>query len=176
MDAQTILDDLLATLDEWKSFLTTYTTAALAESPSATEWSIGQVYRHLIDEANFHLAQIQECLACKTITGEGPSKEGELMLARNSFPAIRINGPLTGVYIPQPDSVEQLAIELDQLTAAFRSFKTSEQIENAQCKALHPGLGYFTAKQWIQFADMHFRHHRHQKRRIDTFLAEQHLL
>ena len=26
-------------------------------------------------------------------------------------------------------------------------------------KTKHPGLNYFTAKEWLQFAEMHLRHH-----------------
>jgi hypothetical protein len=37
-------------------------------------------------------------------------------------------------------------------------------------KTKHPGLGYFSAKEWLQFANMHFRHHLRQKKRIDVFL------
>ena len=37
-------------------------------------------------------------------------------------------------------------------------------------KTKHPGLGYFSAEEWLQFAEMHFRHHLRQKKRIDEFL------
>jgi hypothetical protein len=40
-------------------------------------------------------------------------------------------------------------------------------------KTKHPGLGYFSAHEWLQFADMHFRHHLRQKKRIDDFLERQ---
>lgn len=37
-------------------------------------------------------------------------------------------------------------------------------------KTKHPGLGYFNASEWLRFAEMHFRHHLKQKKRIDDFL------
>jgi hypothetical protein len=37
-------------------------------------------------------------------------------------------------------------------------------------KTKHPGLHYFNADEWLQFADMHFRHHVKQKKKIDDFL------
>ena len=37
-------------------------------------------------------------------------------------------------------------------------------------KAKHPGLNYLNASEWLQFADMHMRHHLRQKKRIDDFL------
>jgi hypothetical protein len=38
-------------------------------------------------------------------------------------------------------------------------------------KTKHPGFGYFSAHECLQFADMHFRHHLRQKKRIDDLLA-----
>lgn len=37
-------------------------------------------------------------------------------------------------------------------------------------KTKHPGLDYFSAIEWLQFAEMHLRHHLRQKKRIDHFL------
>jgi len=37
-------------------------------------------------------------------------------------------------------------------------------------KTKHPGLHYFSATEWLQFAEMHFRHHLRQKKRIEDFL------
>jgi hypothetical protein len=35
-------------------------------------------------------------------------------------------------------------------------------------KNKHPGLDYFNANEWLQFAEMHLRHHLRQKKRIDN--------
>jgi hypothetical protein len=35
-------------------------------------------------------------------------------------------------------------------------------------KAKHPGLVYFSAIEWYQFAEMHFRHHFWQKKKPDA--------
>jgi hypothetical protein len=39
-------------------------------------------------------------------------------------------------------------------------------------KAGHPGLGYFSAAEWLQFAEMHLRHHFRQKERLDVALFQ----
>jgi hypothetical protein len=36
----------------------------------------------------------------------------------------------------------------------------------------HPGLYHFSANEWYQFAEMHFRHHVRQKKRIDDYLKK----
>jgi len=40
---------------------------------------------------------------------------------------------------------------------------------NHKGKTKHPGLNYFSADEWFRFAEMHFRHHERQKKRIDDF-------
>jgi hypothetical protein len=37
-------------------------------------------------------------------------------------------------------------------------------------KTKHPGLGYFDAREWLGFAEMHMRHHIRQKERIEQCL------
>ena len=40
-------------------------------------------------------------------------------------------------------------------------------------KTKHPGLGYFDAREWLGFAEMHMRHHLRQKERIEKCLFSQ---
>ena len=46
------------------------------------------------------------------------------------------------------------------------------QIENnkSRGKTKHPGFNYFNAIEWLQFAEMHLRHHLKQKERIEKNL------
>jgi hypothetical protein len=37
-------------------------------------------------------------------------------------------------------------------------------------KTKHPGFHYLNAIEWLQFIEMHFRHHLKQKKRIDKYL------
>ena len=49
------------------------------------------------------------------------------------------------------------------------------QIANSKSKGKtkHPGLNYFNANEWLQFAEMHLRHHLKQEKRIEEFLKLQ---
>jgi hypothetical protein len=38
-------------------------------------------------------------------------------------------------------------------------------------KTEHPGFLFFTALEWLRFAEMHMRHHLRQKKRIDDKLV-----
>ncbi|MEJ7682627.1 MAG: hypothetical protein WKG06_33175 [Segetibacter sp.] len=43
-------------------------------------------------------------------------------------------------------------------------------------KTKHPGLGYFNANEWLQFAEMHFRHHFKTKEKNRRFLKNKQIL
>ena len=70
--------------------------------------------------------------------------------------------------------VNQIAKKILSSFAKIKvAIKYSEvQISNSMFKGKtkHPGLNYFNANEWLQFAEMHFRHHLRQNNRIKTFL------
>lgn len=92
------------------------------------------------------------------------------MFERNAFPDAAIQGPATNTYIPQPQSKEelgrQLAVIKTEVDALFRDLDPAVSTG----KTRHPGLHFFSALEWLQFAEMHMRHHLHQKKRIDEVL------
>jgi hypothetical protein len=71
---------------------------------------------------------------------------------------------------PQPESKEQVLHSLRKIKAKMNEISSVILRSPFNGKTKHPGLGYFSAHQWLQFAEMHLRHHFRQKRRIDTFL------
>jgi hypothetical protein len=98
------------------------------------------------------------------------SADARWMFQQNGFPDERIEGPATNTNIPQPDSKEQL-VEL--FSALVNNVQDAELLISKspyRGKTKHPGLNYFNAAEWLQFARMHFQHHWRQKRRIDDFL------
>ncbi len=81
-----------------------------------------------------------------------------------------IEGPDTSIDIPQPYSKEELKNALSQIKDEINSLAILISNSHYKGKTKHPGLGYFSTHDWLQFADMHFRHHLRQKKRIDEFL------
>ena len=96
--------------------------------------------------------------------------DGAAMLTNNEFPDTIIEGPDTNTDIPQPNNIEDLKKALAQLKDEISSLALLISNSHYKGKTKHPGLGYFSAHDWLQFADMHFRHHLRQKKRIDEFL------
>jgi hypothetical protein len=165
-----LISDLNATLDLWITSLEEYSYAQLTTKPGPLRWSIGQVYMHLIADSFFYIGRIKTCLLSNEYSEKEASANGKLMLKNNAFPDEVIDGAPENARVPQPESKEQLRDDLLNLRNEFNT--AAEKIAQSPYhgKSMHPGLEYFSAQEWIQFADMHFRHHLRQKNRIDDFL------
>jgi uncharacterized damage-inducible protein DinB len=158
------------TIDTWITELQRYSIADLTAKPTPTSWSIGQLYKHLIADTNFYINRITVCVASNRNSYKEMTAEGKELFRNKSFPDERLQGAPSNSRIPQPVNKEELleefaALRREMNTAAVRMHETV-----FKGKAKHPGLGYLNASEWLQFADMHMRHHLRQKKRIDGFL------
>ncbi|HEV8508031.1 MAG TPA: DinB family protein [Chitinophagaceae bacterium] len=166
-----ITEVLTQTVTAWINDLDHYTLAELRAKPSPVSWSLGQVYFHLIDNTRYYIEEAKICLSSNDHMHKQASPDGAAMLAKNEFPDTMIEGPDTNVDIPQPHSMDELKNGLLQVKDEISRVATLVSNSHYQGKTRHPGLGYFCALDWLHFADMHFRHHLRQKKRIDNFLG-----
>ncbi len=165
-----IIEVLTQTINGWVNDLDNYTLPELRRKPSPAGWSLGQVYFHLIDNTRYYIEEAKHCLSSDHHMHEKASPEGAAMLASNEFPDTMIEGPDTNADIPQPGSKDQLNNGLQQVKDEISRLATLVSNSHHQGKTKHPGLGYFSTCDWLQFADMHLRHHLRQKKRLDDFL------
>ncbi len=168
-----LLETFNRTIDYWISDIPNYSLKELKTKPDSTSWSLGQVYRHLIEETIWYYGQIALSLTDTKNQNEDMTDQAKTMFAANEFPDARIIGdPLISDKVPQPESIDQLNLDMRQLkTDAFVLWQKVPA--DARGKSKHPGLGYFTAQEWFQYVEMHMRHHLHQKARLDTYLTQQ---
>lgn len=159
------------TADRWIALLGHFNIDILLRKPDLQSWSLGQVALHIVAETGFYLKQAEDCLhSNENFSGE-MTEDAKTMFDQNSFPDIRIRRDASlSQFYPQPESqfdilerMKQLKVQLNKL---LKQMKTSPY----SGKTRHPGLGYFNARQWIQFAEMHMRHHLKQKDRIEAAL------
>jgi hypothetical protein len=162
-----MLTDLNHTIDYWINELEQYSFTQLCIQPSPGNWSLGQMYRHLIDDTRFYIEQIKTCISANDNAMEQASPTARAMFADNSFPDQLIEGAPGNNSIPQPASKEELRSCLLNIKDEINrlSILVSESLFKGKTK--HPGFNYFSAEEWLQFAEMHFRHHLRQKKRID---------
>jgi hypothetical protein len=159
-----------ATIQQWIDMLGQYTLEMLHRQPSPRSWSLGQVYIHIIDDTGWFAGQMKEALLSRADADKTMHPDARAMFDRNGFPDVQIEGPATNTCIPQPESKEDLVRQLTAIKTAvdglFRDFDPAMSTG----KTRHPGLHFFSPLEWLQFAEMHMRHHLRQKKRIDEAL------
>jgi hypothetical protein len=170
METGKLVGDFDYTLEGWIKELERYNYAQLCTKPSPTSWSLGQLYRHLIEDTYFFLEQATSAGSTDEDSFEEASPTAKAIFHNNGFSDEQIEGAPSNALIPQPDSTQQLMNDLLNLKEAARIVGLLISESSHQGKSKHPGLGYFSAQEWLRFADMHFRHHLRQKKRIDYFL------
>lgn len=141
------------------------------------DWSIGQMYVHLIQSAFMHLHNVEQCLACSEST-LNPAKEkteqGKIVFKLEQFPAVRIKVPASPNYTPQPpESMEQLVEGLHSVVKRMRNTESVLLQVPVSNKILHPAFGALNAQEWFMLIEMHYRHHFLQLDRLKSLAFEE---
>jgi len=165
------IDNFNHTIDIWINELHRYNFTQLCTKPNPNSWSLGQVYMHVISQTSYYIEQIAVCVSTNDHWAEEASPGAKKMFLANAFPNELIEGPPSNADTPQPTSKEQLAIDLIALKSKMGVVVATMEKSIYHGKTRHPGLHYFSASDWLQFTDMHLRHHLRQKERVDAFLG-----
>lgn len=147
----------------------------LLAKPNEEEWSVGQMYIHLIQSAHFmHLRNVDQCLSgSEAVLGVagGKTEKGITAFEHGSFPPIRIRVPASPQYTPlQPESKEQLIEGLCGVVERMKRTEISLSKAPEGNKIIHPGFGALNATEWFLLVEMHYRHHLLQLERLQNFL------
>lgn len=164
-----LLKQFNSTIESWINYLDDYTIELLQQHVANTVWSLGQVYVHIIDDTRYFVTQMKIAVATDDNNEQTTQAAAKELFVNNEFPDIKIAGPATDTFIRQPDSVVALSQALEQIKDEVNNLFSGEIRDG---KTAHPGLGYFTAQEWLQFADIHMSHHFRQKKRIDNNLFD----
>ncbi|WP_026897475.1 DinB family protein [Daejeonella oryzae] len=162
------VDKLNETLDIWITALKQYDFDTLVAKPDSENWSLGQVFRHLINETSYYIGQIEYCLTHHENSLEQMEENAGLIFANNEFPNERIkNDSPSSQNVKQPVKKTELLEEMHFLKTQLNQQwkKINENVSSG--KTRHPGLGYFNAREWFQFSELHLRHHLRQRKRIE---------
>ncbi len=162
----------LDTISVWEQSLVGYSLKQLQDKPDKDCWSLGQVYLHLIDQTErYNMQQIEICLASNRNAQKNKSVEGQKVFGHNAFPALKLKGPSSNYNnLEQPIHIGSLRVAIIGLKKQITLLDKKISASKFQGKTKHPGFGYLNASEWLQFIEMHFRHHLRQKRRIDAYL------
>ena len=166
-----LIEDFNHTIDTWIDVIQQYNFQQLCMKPAADSWSIGQVCMHLVNDTNWFIEQIKICVSDNNNADETMLPIAQTMFLNNSFPDEKLTNP-ANINIPQPQSREVLLQLFINLKNDMN--EVAIQIENSKSKGKtkHPGFNYFNAIEWLQFAEMHLRHHLKQKISIEEYLNQ----
>ena len=172
------LDRFTTIANTWISFLEIYTEEQLLRKPSDEEWSLGQVYNHLIASALFfHLKQIEMCAAGNgRVRRGGKTVKGKISYLVGSFPPIRVKVPPSPHYTPkQPADKNDLRERLHETVRSITQAKSLVDSSSPDMKTFHPAFGFLNSHEWYQLIPMHYRHHLRQKKQLDIYLSTYHV-
>ncbi|HFJ9450538.1 hypothetical protein CN268_12280 [Bacillus anthracis] len=145
-----------------------YSIEQFRTKPSSEEWSLGQMYNHLIASTYMQLDAIAKC---KTETPSAINKKtdmGEKVYKLGAFPDIQIKVPNHPGYTPEnPSNKEEIQKRMLELITVVKDIEPTLSSIPSDCKVEHPGLGYLHAAEWFQLISMHFAHHLRQKERLE---------
>ncbi|MDT9721624.1 DinB family protein [Paenibacillus sp. ClWae2A] len=149
--------------------------SSLLKKQSEEEWSIGQMYVHLIQSAFFmHLHNIEQCLSSGDSTlnsGEEKTELGRQVFELGQFPPVPVKVPASPQYTPQPpESMESLIDGLHEVVDRMRSTASVLHQASVNNKIHHPRLGALNAQEWFLLIEMHYRHHFLQLDRLKSNL------
>ena len=159
------------TLAIWIDELDRFTLNQLLVKPNPTSWSLGQVYGHIVEETDWYNGQIKISLDDIEKVNAPSTHKAKKLFENGSFPNERIQGdPLIADKVSQTTSIDQLRSDLVKLKSDTNLIWNMMKKADSYGKSEHPGLGYLNCFEWLQYSEMHMRHHLRQKDRIEDFL------
>ena len=169
-NADIFISQFNETIDKWISYLDSYTLEMLYQKPATGEWSLGQVYVHIIEDTQFYIEQGKAALLTENNSDRGMNKNGRAIFENNAFPDMQLTNPFNSLDLRQPENKVELLQGLTTLKSEVNELYATVDFATSLGKTEHPGFQYFSALEWLCFAEMHMRHHLRQKKRIDDEL------
>ncbi|MGB5554019.1 MAG: hypothetical protein WBM83_05110 [Flavobacteriaceae bacterium] len=165
------IEKFKGTIDIWINELDSYSIHQLSVKPNSKSWSLGQLYQHIIDETSWYHGQIEISLLDDAHASVPTTDVAAALFKAGSFADRRIQGdPLISENVKQPKSIDQIRSDLEKLKINTNKIWETISKTPSYGKSEHPGMGFLTSFEWLQYSEMHMRHHLMQKRRIDSFL------
>lgn len=170
---QIILKQLEVLLDHYQRKIAEYMPENFVKTGTGEEWSMGQLYTHLLDSSQFFRYQVRCCLQQeKGQEGGDKTAAGENIYQYESFPPIKIKipeawrgaDPIAQAQEAYPPRLEE---ERHKLTLLLAPLQTDAGVY----KTFHQVCGWLNGLEWFKMAEMHWRHHLRQQQEIEKTLG-----
>lgn len=159
-------ENILSTYEE---FLGTIAEKDFQTNPQAGVWSYSEVYSHIFTANQACFMAIENCIDGKAEQTEEKAKiSGRVILFLGLFPPVKIKAP---------KRIAEMVQKIDKASAQKYLQHQREMLARvlphvaqapANQKAKHPFMGFFDARQWLRFIEIHTRHHEKQLYRIQS--------
>jgi hypothetical protein len=94
MRPATVLKKFNQRISIWEKGFDNYTLQQLLMKPDDENWSLGQVYVHLIDNTvQYNIKRIEICISSNKNAAGIKSPEGEMVYSCNAFPPVKLKSP-----------------------------------------------------------------------------------
>lgn len=149
--------------------LNNYTYEQFIKKPSETEWSLGELYNHIIDTGCKQLEAARQCQHQPKDTTKKKNIVGKFVFTCKMIPPVKTKAPKDLAKIVfQPSSKEEVRQRMLLFIEKMRESETFVKTIPTLQKTKHPYFGFLDALEWYQHVELHFRHHLRQKKRIET--------
>ncbi|WP_228713922.1 DinB family protein [Arundinibacter roseus] len=161
-------------MESYIQALDRYTDEQFLAKPAENEWSLGQMYEHILGaNAYFFMANVKRCLEQrKGQVGGERSDAGENMFKYNSLPPVKIKVPES---LRGPELVAHSREDYRKLFAQSlqQGVLLAEQVlqDEGMYKTLHPIMGWLNATEWYAATEIHARHHFRQQKEREQWLG-----
>ena len=170
MNLQKLEKQTLAAIDYWIDEYRRYDFEQILKQPTENSWSLGQVGIHLwMSSKGFFFKNAEKCLSQQgTEKGKAKKLGAHLIFTFKMLPPVRYEMPQQVSVVPKPpESKEQLIGKLEEIKKLASEYIARIPQSNPDLKTKHPFLGWLNTAEWIQLCNIHFNHHRAQKKRIE---------
>lgn len=155
----------------YEGYLEKITDMDFQQQPAPGAWSYAEVFSHVYTANQACFMAIENCIKDKAeVTTQKASLPGRIILWTGIFPPVKIKAPKRIAAMVQKITKEDAARHLQQLRDMLQRLLPDIPKAAPNQKAVHPRMGYFDAKQWLRFIEIHTRHHLKQLQRIEKSL------
>lgn len=175
MVASKALNKFNETSEHWLSDLRDYPEEKLGKKPSSNEWSLAELYDHLMRVANtYQIPNFQECLNSRVTKGKKNFRANIIFdlqllpyrkMQLESFPE-----NIAKDFTPEIKPKEVLLKEFGDWVKYVEALSEKVTKANPKVKHHHPLFGWINAIEWFSLIEIHIRHHTRQKKRIENFI------
>lgn len=135
--------------------------------PPSGGWSYSEVCCHVIQVNVRSILAVEKCIYAKpNLRGTGPNLIARLILYLGRFPPVKIRSAPNIAGIVKPVSKEDARNDLILFANKLQDLSVKLLKVPSENRVRHPRLGMLNCREWLQFINIHMRHHVKQLERI----------